>query len=126
MFMVHICRHCRARGLAASPNVDEEADRGTGSAGDHPGTEGDLGSHAGRQLYASTQSRRTRLCFVSKKSWFVSNEESMVQGTRAGWILVVSTAITPDRATEMWQAGTKGGDGWADAPELEVHRGARA
>jgi hypothetical protein len=57
------------------------------------------------------------------KGWFVSVEEDMEEGKGSGYFHVRSTAITPDRASEMWLANdVVGGSGWIDAPKLKAHR----
>jgi hypothetical protein len=50
--------------------------------------------------------------------WYVSDKAGMEASEEAGWINVVSSALTPDRITEMWQVGD--GQGWHDAPKMKA------
>jgi hypothetical protein len=78
---------------------------------------------SGRGVWKQVGEGDRWLFYVSSEKWFVSDEEDMVQEKGRGWIHVSSTAITPDRATEMWQAGSGGAGGWIDAPKLRVRKG---
>jgi hypothetical protein len=50
--------------------------------------------------------------------WIFSNKSSMESWEGAGSLKVMTNAITPDLATEMWQVGD--GSGWPEAPKVKV------
>jgi hypothetical protein len=52
--------------------------------------------------------------------WFISDRESMEAGEGLGFVKVASSALTPDKATEMWEVGT--GGVWYNAPKMEALR----
>jgi hypothetical protein len=64
----------------------------------------------------------TFLYYSSDSSWYFSNREAMETGIPAGFMMLVSVAITPDqtRPSEVWQVSD--GTQWVASPEVGVRR----
>jgi hypothetical protein len=60
------------------------------------------------------------------QDWYINSKERMEAGKAARWGRVTSSALTPDRATELWRVSDTGtqatgwNSGWHSAPKLRV------
>jgi hypothetical protein len=78
---------------------------------------------SGRAVWQKQGGGRERLLYYSSDSdWYFSNREDMETGIPAGFMNVISVALTPDqtRASQVWQVDD--GTQWVASPEVQVRR----
>jgi hypothetical protein len=73
----------------------------------------------GRGVWQMTGGQEYFMYYGSNKEWNINDRASMEAGKAEGWMMVASTALTPDQVTETWQV-TPGDGKWYDAPKVRV------
>lgn len=77
----------------------------------------------GNQVNARGVRKRTGqgwfMYYASSDKWYIGSREGIEAGKTYGWLCVASTALTPDKITEMWQVPDGTGT-WPDALKVRA------
>ena len=73
----------------------------------------------GRGVWQMAGGRDNFMYYGSTKTWFIYDRANMEAGKAAGYMMVVSSALTPDQVTETWKV-TPDSVAWVDAPKVRA------
>jgi hypothetical protein len=70
----------------------------------------------------STAAEKTgQYLYYGSTKWWIGDKEDMEAEQGAGWMVLRSTALTPDEATETWQVWDDENHTWKDAPKTQAY-----